>query len=703
MNSPQSFKDAFIAEAEDLLVEIEECVLDIETNPEDMDAINRLFRAMHTIKGSGAMFGFEDIASFTHHVETALDFVREGKLKISTKLINMVLKSRDHIKAMLEHSQGGPVVRASQTEDLIKVIESLIPNKLKNQPPRETIVPSMLPKTPTPVEKVFRISVKPNENIFSFGMDPALLVEELRQLGECTVTPYTGSIPTLDQIAPVSCYIHWDIILFTNFDENAVRDVFIFVEDECETKILDISDNRDDIPKVGEILVSKGDTTKEQVEDALRRQSRIGDLLAQTSGIPKERIKSALAEQKTLERKKAASQQETVKVAAEKLDALVNLVGELVIVQAQLSSISRHVNAPPLQTSVEEIERLISELRDVALNVRMMPIGTTFAKFRRLVRDLSSELGKEIKLETEGAETEMDKTVLDKLGDPLVHLIRNSIDHGVESPDVRLASGKPSTGTIRLAAQHRGAKVVISITDDGKGLDVDKILKKAQERQLIPKDADLSEREIYNLIMAPGFSTAEQVSQVSGRGVGMDVVKKQIEALRGSVSIQSDTGKGTHIELSLPLTLAIIDGLLVEVDEDKYVIPVNSVEECLELTESSKAMDKSRNLLKVRGELVPFVRLREVFGIKTKESKLEEAVVVEMGDSRIGIVVDRIVGDHQTVIKSLGHLYRNVQGVSGATIMGDGNVALIVDIPSLASIANIDEQQHLQQNRSVIQ
>lgn len=695
MSTPQNFKETFIQEAEDLLVEVEECVLDIENDPDDSDAVNRLFRAMHTIKGSGAMFGFDDISGFTHHVETALDFVREGKLRVTKKLIDAVLASRDHIKAMISQAQGGPKVKVSATESLVKRINELIPNKLKNQPAGETLSPSLFPKVPIETETIFRITIKPHRDIYSIGMDPSLLVEELRDLGECTVTLFIEDVPVLSDLNPEHCYLYWDVILFTNYDENNVRDVFMFVEDECETVIADITDEKEDIPKVGEILVSKGDASKKVVEDALNKQSKIGDLLTASGGVSKEKIQSALAEQQTLEKKRQSTQKESVRVAAEKLDSLVNLVGELVIVQAQLSAISKTVNNHQLQTPVEEIERLIGELRDTALSVRMMPIGSTFSKFRRLVRDLSNDLGKEIKLDTVGAETELDKTVLDKLGDPLVHLIRNSIDHGVESPADRTAAGKSPEGKITLSAQHRGAKVVISIEDDGKGLNPEVIRAKAVEKGVIAEDAELSEKEIFNLIMMPGFSTAQKVSSVSGRGVGMDVVKKQIEALRGSVNIRSTLGVGTTIELALPLTLAIIDGLLVEVNEEKYVIPVNSVEECLELTEQSKAMNKSRNVLQVRGELVPFVRLREIFGAAQAVDTIEEAVVVETGNSRIGLVVDKVIGDHQTVIKSLGHMYRNIQGVSGATIMGDGNVALIVDIPSLTNIANLEEQSVL--------
>ena len=360
--------------------------------------------------------------------------------------------------------------------------------------------------------------------------------------------------------------------------------------------------------------------------------------------------------------------------------------------QAQLTQIGAGIDNGDLAGPVEEVERLTGELRDSVLNIRMTPIGGTFNKFRRLVRDLSGELGKEIDLITEGGETELDKTVIEQMNDPLVHLIRNSIDHGVESPEIRAEAGKPAKGIIHLSAHHKGTNVAIVIKDDGKGLNKQAIRAKAIEKGLIHPETDYSDKEIFAQILMPGFSTAEKVTSVSGRGVGMDVVKRQIEALRGSIEIASKPGAGTTIELTLPLTLAIIDGLLVDVGGDRFVVPVAAVEECLEMRAECFAMDKGRNVIQVRGELVPYIRLREVFNIYGNEPAVEETVIVHINDTRIGIVVDHVIGDYQTVIKPLGKIYQDAEGVSGATIMGDGSVALIIDIAGIIRCAEKEEQ-----------
>jgi two-component system, chemotaxis family, sensor kinase CheA len=391
--------------------------------------------------------------------------------------------------------------------------------------------------------------------------------------------------------------------------------------------------------------------------------------------------------------RKPPATESNVRVPAERLDRLVNLVGELVMNQSRLSQVAARANLSNLAGPVEELERLVDELRDNVLGIRMMPIGTTFSRFKRLVHDLSAELGKEIDLVTDGEETELDKTVLDQLGDPLVHLIRNSIGHGIERPEARATAGKPRRGVIRLAAAHIGSNVVITITDDGQGLDVEAIRVKALEKGLISADAKLSEREMYELIFRPGFSTAKQVTSVSGRGVGMDVVKRQFEALRGQVSITSKAGKGTTLTLTLPLTLAIIDGLLVEIGRDQFIVPMSVVTENVELPRADRSRNNGRNVVAIRGELVPYVRLRDAFAINGTELDVEKIVIAKHGDDRVGLVVDRVLGNHQTVIQSLGRFYRGIELVSGATIMGDGRVALILDLAGLVRMTDEHRNQ----------
>jgi two-component system chemotaxis sensor kinase CheA len=684
--------ETFRVEAEDLLREMEDAILLIEEDPADREAVDRLFRVVHTIKGSGGMFSLTDMVNLAHHVEAVLERVRGGTLAIVRELIDLVLVSRDLFAAMIE---GAPV----DLQALGQVIARL--EALMGVPAKVSAAAGDRPRSKSAgggETATFHIRFTPDPALFYSGAEPSLLLNDLRGLGACEVTAHGDAIPAWDEFDAEKCYLSWDILLTTGAGLNAIRDVFTFVEDLSRVEIEDLAaDYRLDpdapLPKLGEILVERGDLHPAALHEAISLQSKVGELLSELGKVSEDKVAAALSQQEVLRRQQASAQKDTVRVPSSKLDALINLVGELVTNQARLSEIAGTIGNMDLATPIEEADRLTAELRDLVLNVRMMPIGTTFSRFKRLVRDLASELGKEIDLATEGAETELDKTVIDRLYDPLVHLIRNSVDHGVEPPDVRLKAGKPRHGTIRLTAAHRGAHVVISIIDDGKGLDVEAIRRKAIDRQLIPADRDLSDKDVFSLIFHPGLSTAAKVTDVSGRGVGMDVVKREIDALRGSVDVDSRPGRGTTIALSLPLTLAIIDGLLVALEGDRYVIPLSAIEECMELTPDRFATSAERNVIQVRGTPVPLVRLRDVFHIATPRPPLEKTVVVSVGDFRVGIVVDDVIGNHQTVIKSLGRLYRDANCISGATIMGDGNVALILDLAGLIRCSQTDEAE----------
>jgi two-component system chemotaxis sensor kinase CheA len=695
MSDPNDFINTFRSEAEELLTTVEECVLDIEENPQDADAINRLFRAVHTIKGSGSMFGFTELSAFTHHVESVLDQVRSGSLCVSRELIDLVLNSRDLIKGMLA---GDPSDACDQPDQLRLTIQGLEAiGSLKKVEP-EAPAPAT---NQTQKSRIINISYKPGKDTFLTGMDPAFLLQELVDLGECQIICKTDEVPTADLLDPQECHLRWEVALCTEADIQTIRDVFIFVEDSSEIKIEEVSELPEvgpgtEIPRIGELLVEKGELDNSQLQSALEEHQKIGEELVKAGVVSEEAVASALVEQTALSKKKAVAENESVRVPSAKLDKLINLIGELVITQAQLSQVANHIERQELTSPVEEVERLVAELRDLILSVRMMPIGTTFNRFRRLVRDLSSELGKEIELVTEGGETELDKGMIDRLADPLVHLIRNSVDHGIEKPSVRESNGKPHKGHIRLSALHRGTNVVISIEDDGRGLNREAIQQKAVEKGLISADASLSPKEVNALILKPGFSTAAVVTSVSGRGVGMDVVKREIDSLRGSIEIDSDQGQGTSISLSLPLTLAIIDGLLVQVGSSQFVIPLSAIEECLELNESHFALSSDRNVIQVRGEALSCVRLREFLHIDDEMPTIQEGVIVRQGGERIVIVVDHVIGDHQTVIKSLGQVYQDVKGVSGATILGDGNVALILDVDEIIRIAEMEESTNLE-------
>jgi two-component system chemotaxis sensor kinase CheA len=519
----------------------------------------------------------------------------------------------------------------------------------------------------------------------------------------------------------------WELSLETEAAKDNVQDVFFFLDADLKVTVEEagapsapeavpaepaqaekgarasgpatsVSSFADDeepvrIPLIGEMLVESGDLTYADVAEALTSQKGgldkpLGQILTETGKVPPEKVSNAVKRQGEVREKAVHKKRQealsSIRVAADKLDYLVDLVGELVIVQAQITQVVSEKHDSALTLLAEELERLSDELRDSTLGIRMLPIGTSFSKFRRLVRDLSADLGKQITLSTSGAETELDKTVIERLGDPLVHLLRNSIDHGIEQPQERQAKGKPPQGNILLSAEHSGGEVLIRITDDGKGMSSEMIREKGIERGLITKDAEMTEKELLKLIFEPGFSTAKTVTSVSGRGVGMDVVKRAIDSLRGTIDIDSKPNAGTTITIRLPLTLAIIDGLQVRVEDEYYVIPLSLVEECVELSRSEvEEAGSEQRILHLRGEIVPYIHIREWFDIEGENPPIEQIVITGVEGSRVGIVVDTVIGEHQTVIKSLGRVYKDVEGISGATIKGDGSIALILDVPSL--------------------
>jgi two-component system chemotaxis sensor kinase CheA len=703
MAKPDMSNEMFKVEAYELLLELENSLLELEENPEDQDIIGRVFRAMHTIKGSGAMFGFDEISSFTHEVETVYDLVRNEKLRVSKDLIDLTLKARDTIKEMLDAHEDGKEPVMNENSKLLKAsFKALYKQDAPEEDPADT---AMEPAAPEPAaqaecleEVVYRIRFTPPADIFLRGIDPLTMLRALAALGKSAVMAETRNIPCLEQYNPDYCYTSWNIILLTSQGINAIKDIFIFVEEDSDLRIECVESEgfHEDEKKLGQILIDRGDLKPEDLDRVIGRKKLIGTMLVEAGATQPDKVEAALAEQRLVkevkEKKKTEEAMSNIRVASEKLDMLVNLVGEMVTVQAHLSQLAADENSPELMAVAEDVERLTSELRDTTMNIRMLPIGTTFSKFKRLVRDLSKELGKDIEMETEGAETELDKTVIEKLNDPLVHLIRNSIDHGIEAPQVRESRGKDRKGVVHLSAIHTGANVLIRIKDDGAGLDTGAIRSKAIEKGLITPEAELSEKEIYSLILAPGFSTAKALTSVSGRGVGMDVVKQAIEALRGAIEIDSKPGEGTTITLILPLTLAIIDGLLVRVGEEYYVMQLSLVKECVELTARDRIKATGGNLADVRGQLVPYIRLREQFSVGGDLPDIEQIVITEANDMKVGLVVDVVIGEHQTVIKSLGSMYRNIEGLSGATILGNGTVALILDVPKLMDKVCLEEK-----------
>ncbi|HYH22629.1 MAG TPA: chemotaxis protein CheA [Azospirillum sp.] len=646
----------FIEEAAELLTQLEDALLRLEGAPHDRDLVDTVFRALHTIKGSGAMFGFDAVAAFTHHLENAFDLVRNGRIVLTPALIGVALASKDLIRTMMERPSE---VDPRAADALLAAVAEHVGEDRSGAVPSVAGAPADAgggrPAT-------WRIRFRLARDAMVMGTNPLLLLDELRALGTCSVAVRTDGIPPLAEMDPTGCYLAWDVTLTTGKPESAIQEVFMFVIDDMELRI-------------------------EEQTGADPARSSTGPATGPATGA----ATGAAAPAAATTEPAGAVAANSIRVSAERLDSLMDQVGELVIAQARLKQLADAGNDPSVRAIAEEIERLSNGLRDTTMGIRMVPIGSLFGRFRRLVRDLSQDLGKGVRLTMSGEETELDKTVIERLNDPLVHIIRNSLDHGLEREEARVAAGKSPDGHIHLSAGHSGAQVLITIRDDGRGLDRARIRAKAEERGLITEATQLTDHELIHLIFHPGFSTAAEITNLSGRGVGMDVVKRTIEALRGTIDITSEPGEGTTITLRLPLTLAIIDGLLVRVGEGRYVIPLSAVDECVELSAESDLRHSGRNFLGIRGDLVPFIRLREVFASRQPAAPYQKVVVVSTEERRVGLVVDQVIGDHQTVIKSLSKLHADVESFSGATILGDGTVALILDIPHLIEAGQVLE------------
>jgi two-component system chemotaxis sensor kinase CheA len=637
------FAENFRAEASDLLADLEVALLELENDPDRHELTDKVFRYLHTIKGSGAMLGFDNIALFSHEVESTYDLVREGKLKVMPRLISLTLLARDHIKSLL----NGP-----SNPEMQRVGEQIISGFLEFQKSAGFANRQGQPAVDAPPSNhqicTYRIRFKPPASVFVRAINLRLMLLELHDLGDCTVCCHTDCLPELDDFDFETCYLQWNFELQTDKGEAAIRDVFQFVEEDSDLEIVAVSQP--------EQVESEADPEDPELPTSLN------------PGRPKT---------------EAAS----LRVAADKLDNLVNIVGEMVTMQARLTQVAAVCGDPEVGFVAEEMERLADKLRDSTLSIRMLPLGATFGTYRRLVRDLARDLGKEVELITQGGETELDKTVIEHINDPLIHLIRNCVDHGLETPDQRTAVGKPTTGKIILSASHSGAHVIITIRDDGAGLNKIAIRRKAVERGLINSEQDLTDKDLFALILSPGFSTAKNLSGVSGRGVGMDVVKQNVESLRGTLEISSKEGQGTTFSLKLPLTLAIIDGLLVRVASQHFVLPLSNILECVELNAETIKSHRGREFVIVRDEMVPYVDMRKHFGISGDRPTISQLMIAETHEGKCGFLVDLVIGDHKTVIKKLGGLYKNIQSISGAAILGDGTIALILDLGEIAKDA----------------
>jgi two-component system chemotaxis sensor kinase CheA len=675
--SAPSPAETFLQEAQDLLEQLEHSLLELESQPGNSELIDAAFRALHTIKGSGAMFGFTAVAGFTHHVETAFDRVRQGTLAVEGRLIALALAARDHIRRMIE--QPGPEDEALAAP-ILAGLQALLAAQA-DAPARPAAPPAAAEPLQTAAQG-WRIRMRLARDAMQMGTNPLLLLDELRSLGTATVMAHADDVPPLEALDPAACHFSWSVALQTALPRSAIDDVFLFVIDDMQ---LDVEPA---LPAVAPAEMVLAPVLPGSIPAPHAVVSSVPSAEESTRDVNPPAA-AAKASGEHANRRLADS----VRVPAERLDDLMDRVGELVIAQSRLSQVAAASTDAQVKSIAEDIERLALELRDSTMGVRTVPIGSLFGRFRRLVHDLSAQLGKEIALVTVGEETELDKTVVEKLNDPLIHLLRNSIDHGLEQPDMRAAAGKPPCGRITLTARHAGAEVLISIADDGRGLDRARIRARAEERGMVQPGQSLLDSELFAVIFQPGFSTAREVTSLSGRGVGMDVVKQAIEALRGKIEIGSVPGAGTDLTLRLPLTLAIIDGLLVRVGTARYVLPLSSVEECVELSAAQDARSRAHNFLNIRGDLVPFLRLRALFNVATPPDIYQKIVVVSAGKQRIGLVVDQVIGNHQTVIKSLSVLHESARMFSGATILGDGAVALILDVGRLVEFGQTNEHE----------
>ena len=710
----------YIEESRGLLEEMEGILLRLESEPQEEETVNAMFRAAHTIKGSAGLFGLDAIVAFTHVVENALDEVREGALAVDGELVELLLTCCDHIGLLIAVvAEAGEALDAQQAAAgaaIAAALRSLLGEAAAADAAMPAVCEARLAASGGGLLEgdYWHLSLVFGREVLKNGMDPISFIRYLSTIGDIVSLRIDDSeLPELNAIDPESCYLNFSIEFRSEADKKTIEDVFEFVREDCKLRIfpppshlaafvdrLEHASGNTDM--LGQLLIEAGILTGHELEDALASQESmaaaggakppIGEVLVNEGVVQKEVVEVALEKQRQI-RDHKAQEARFVRVSAEKLDELINLVGELVIAGAGASLLARRSGDAALHEANSAVSNLVEEIRDGALKLRMVEIGETFNRFQRVVRDVSKELGKDIGLEIGGAETELDKTVVEKIGDPLMHLVRNAMDHGIEPAAARVAAGKPAKGSLRLNAYHDSGSIVIEVADDGGGLKKERILKKAIERGIVSPGQSLSDNEIYNLVFEAGFSTADQVTNLSGRGVGMDVVKRNIQALRGSVDIESAEGRGTTVRIRLPLTLAIIDGFLVGVGKSAFVVPLDMVLECIELSEADRKAADTRNYVNLRGEVLPFVRLRDQFEVKTAAGKRENIVVVQYGGQKAGFVVDELMGEFQTVIKPLGNVFRNLRGISGSTILGTGEVALILDVPTLVQLAVARDEQ----------
>ena len=697
------FHDAFFEESFEALDTMEASLLKLDVGAPDPELINTIFRVAHSIKGGSATFGFSEIASFTHSLETLLDELRSGGMAVTVAVSDLLLKSVDVLRAMLRAVQAKQPIDAQRVSDLQFDLEVMIANRQQGAPAASppAVAGGAAPQGVPPGASRWQVRFRPYRELMARGNDPLRMLRELAELAELRVQLDAQALPPLADVNPQDCYLAWTLEIPGDVPEEALRQVFEWAEGDCELRIERLTHDNPGISEEGSQPPPGAPAIPADGAPRAGGSPQPGPA-AQASpaaSAPGGAAPAAHPRPEALARSEATvsplGDSGSIRVSVEKIDELMNTVGELVITQAMLSQLGTEIEgaqAERLRAGLAQLERNMRELQESVMRVRMLPISFVFSRFPRMVRDLAQRLGKQIELKLTGEQTELDKTVLEKIGDPLVHLVRNSIDHGIEAPGARTAAGKPAAGTVHLDATHRGGNIAVEVSDDGAGLDKARILAKARERGLVGANDPLSDAEIYELIFLPGFSTAEKTTDVSGRGVGMDVVRRNVKELGGKIDVTSEPGRGSRFTITLPLTLAIVDGQSVAVGSETYIVPLVSIVESLQLkTAQVSRLSGQGEVFSFRGDYLPIIRLHRLFGVEPRTSALHEGlVVVAEGDGgRVGLFVDDLLGQQQVVIKSLEANYGHIEGISGATILGDGSVALILDVPGLIRVASM--------------
>ncbi len=674
------FKAKFVEEAQDNVRDLEEALLLLEEDLNNRDIIERIFRAMHSLKGGGAMFGFNDLSDFTHHLETIFDLIRNDKLNADQDIISLTFNSVDHIKFLLSIGNIESEEDRKEQAELIRNISKYTSSSAPQQ--EKTVESSDSADVVDDGSKTYLITIVPDAEILKNGTNPLFLMDDLHALGEAVTISYCNDVPVISEFDPVKNYCSWQVILNTLEPLNEIKDVFIFVEDECELEITEIAaGNVLSHPQFGG-LIEKARTEEKPLDK---------DIVLNIDFSGENGAKAAATKKKNIFKDHKIS---SIRVASTKIDDLVNLVSEMVTIQAQLTLYAENSGDPTIVALSENIQKLSRQLRDNAFEISLIPIQNELMRFQRLVRDLSKEMNKEIDFIIEGGEIELDKNIIENLTDPLLHIIRNSVDHGIESPEERIKAGKSPKGTIVFKAYYSGANVIIKIQDDGRGIDPEMIMQKAIERDLIKKDIELSKKEILDLVFLSGFTTRAEVSDISGRGVGMDVVKRKINGIRGEVSIESEVGQGTILTLEIPLTLSIIDGLLVTVAENQYVIPISNIEKIYSIADV-KLSSSFNNIAVIDDKQYSYLNLREIFEEEDVSVDDSQLVLVKYEDKRVGVIVDNVIGEYQTVVKPLGRFLKKLENVSGASIMGDGTISLVIDTNRLIYYNDIQKYKNV--------